>query len=414
MKLKERNRVWDFGYEQYGDDIYDYYDKTKKSIIEYSESGEVIYEDYSKLDEYLNKVFIPEKEKSNNCNFCPEYKVKILLSDIIHLNLCFFEFCHVMDYLKERNILVVGELPNLDERFDNYVGIKNGRLGINTSYLDNFYTSNKYIKLSPGETMSKLIEYNDEKSTNYKNEVLRKEIIEGNIYLVNMTSRMLYISAFFKGIDMDKNELDSYGCEGLIYSVDTYNPKSGYSFMTYACRCIKYRILDGIYSSENKEYKRSEWAKNYYLCRKEIETTTGFIFKDNYELAYLINDLMYKKGYVGNTIKKNDNLNRILLIVQIPLEEFENNVVFESSFDVEKEVRDKELKELLNMSFNDLKNREREVIEYRYGFADGRKHTLEETGKVLNVTRERVRQIEDRAIRKLRRPSISSKLKAFY
>ena len=60
-----------------------------------------------------------------------------------------------------------------------------------------------------------------------------------------------------------------------------------------------------------------------------------------------------------------------------------------------------------------LNGRERRILQLRYGLEDGRARTLEEVGKEFNVTRERIRQIEGKALRKLRHPSRSRKLKDF-
>lgn len=410
MKSERTVYVFDFDYEQYGEDIYNNLDKPKMSIIEYSESGEVIYEDYSKLDEYLDKVFIPEKVKYEiNESYHERFNGKVRLKDIMILKLCFLEFCHVMDYLKEKNILVIGELPNLGERFGNYISKSNGSLAENCSFISKFISLNRYLQLSSEETMSKLNEYYISKDP-----LLKKEIIEGNLILVLLVCNRFYKKYSLNECNISRNELDSYGYEGLIRCVDNFDPSTGKKFSTLACNYIMHFIINGINATKYNNYKRSDWTCNFILCKEEVENTTGLKLEDNYELAYLINDLMYKKGYVERITKKNDNLNRILLTVQISLEENDYDAVFESSFDIEKEVQDKELKELLNTSLNNLSSRERKAIEYRYEFADGRKHTLEETGIVLDVTRERVRQIENKAIRKLRHPSISRKLREYY
>ena len=60
-----------------------------------------------------------------------------------------------------------------------------------------------------------------------------------------------------------------------------------------------------------------------------------------------------------------------------------------------------------------LNDREREVLEMRFGFRDGKTHTLEEVGKSFGVTRERVRQIEAKALRKLRHPHHSRRLRDY-
>ena len=71
------------------------------------------------------------------------------------------------------------------------------------------------------------------------------------------------------------------------------------------------------------------------------------------------------------------------------------------------------LREQLMDVLDTLTPREKKVLELRFGLADGRTRTLEEVGKEFNVTRERIRQIESKALRKLRHPSRSKKLKDF-
>ena len=71
------------------------------------------------------------------------------------------------------------------------------------------------------------------------------------------------------------------------------------------------------------------------------------------------------------------------------------------------------LKEQLENALYTLTPREMDVLRLRYGLVDGRNHTLEEVGQQFNVTRERIRQIEAKALRKLRHPSRSKKLRDF-
>jgi RNA polymerase primary sigma factor len=71
------------------------------------------------------------------------------------------------------------------------------------------------------------------------------------------------------------------------------------------------------------------------------------------------------------------------------------------------------LREQLTDVLNTLTSREARVLKLRFGLEDGRARTLEEVGKEFNVTRERIRQIEAKALRKLRHPSRSKKLKDY-
>ncbi len=71
------------------------------------------------------------------------------------------------------------------------------------------------------------------------------------------------------------------------------------------------------------------------------------------------------------------------------------------------------MKEQIGEVLSSLTHRERRVLQLRFGLEDGRSRTLEEVGKEFNVTRERIRQIEAKALRKLRHPSRSRKLKDY-
>jgi RNA polymerase primary sigma factor len=71
------------------------------------------------------------------------------------------------------------------------------------------------------------------------------------------------------------------------------------------------------------------------------------------------------------------------------------------------------LRESVEEALDSLNERERDVLKLRFGLVDGRARTLEEVGKEFNVTRERIRQIEAKALRKLRHPSRSRKLKDY-
>ena len=85
----------------------------------------------------------------------------------------------------------------------------------------------------------------------------------------------------------------------------------------------------------------------------------------------------------------------------------------ESSLSPEEYTENEILKEEIMEVLMSLQPREQQVLELRFGLADGTCHTLEEVGKKFNVTRERIRQIEAKALRKLRHPSRAKKLRDF-
>jgi RNA polymerase primary sigma factor len=85
----------------------------------------------------------------------------------------------------------------------------------------------------------------------------------------------------------------------------------------------------------------------------------------------------------------------------------------ESNMSPEEYATNEILKEEIKNVLDTLQDREKEVLELRFGLKDGTSHTLEEVGKKFNVTRERIRQIEAKALRKLRHPSRARKLRDF-
>ena len=85
----------------------------------------------------------------------------------------------------------------------------------------------------------------------------------------------------------------------------------------------------------------------------------------------------------------------------------------EGAKSIEEIVSEKMLKEELEQALSTLTSREQKVVRLRYGLDDARERTLEEVGREFNVTRERIRQIEAKALRKLAHPSRSKKLRDF-
>lgn len=90
-----------------------------------------------------------------------------------------------------------------------------------------------------------------------------------------------------------------------------------------------------------------------------------------------------------------------------------NSDIFYWNDDIYEEIEQRALRETLENLMGELKDREREVLKARYGFEDGVEKTLEEVGQAFGVTRERIRQIESKALRKLAHPTRTRKLKDF-
>lgn len=260
---------------------------------------------------------------------------------------------------------------------------------------------------------------------------LKYQVSEGNLHarerMIEMHLRIALRIALQRteAYDMDIQDAVGEACIGLVTAVDKYDPDTNGAFGSYAAMWVLQNI------SRRQPTQR---ALMYYPVHK----------KDPYFSAY---PLLKSTGYAGDIDAINDpevyNLlseklsftkeqTEDILLMAIPFESyeelyamfFENNDVSEKNEDeslngdyypweliyeddVFEKVSETMMKEQLNEVLETLTEREQKVLELRYGLKGGVAKTLEEVGFEFNVTRERVRQIEAKALRKLKSPSRS-------
>ena len=225
----------------------------------------------------------------------------------------------------------------------------------------------------------------------------------------------LALSKQFKQDSLTIDDIVQYGNIGLIAAADRFDVTRGFSFLTYAGHWIKQSITRNIIDHAYlirlpvhvMERVRRFWGvraahPNFTEAELIEEIITSGYATSAKEIRHLLN--------LGDLYLNTTNLN--ILIGEDEETELEEFIPSDSS--VEDVVEQTFLRESLENVLSTLTPREEKILRLRFGFDDGIERTLEDVGKMFNVTRERIRQVENKALRKLRHPSRAKHIRDFY
>jgi RNA polymerase primary sigma factor len=296
-----------------------------------------------------------------------------------------------------------------DDDFDPNAFIKQNKEKIqqtaieSSNYKDNTWIIGKYQKESKVEVLNELL-------------VNNRGLVESiaNRYMKHTSNKL------------DYDDLVSEGYLGLMKAIERFDTLLGYQFSTYATwwirQSITRAIIDKGYTIRVPVHMHEAISKVLKFERESILTFDEVNVKWITEQADITEEKYHE-------MKKVDHMFLHLASLDIVVSEEDNDTSLldfleykphmglgsesEKFLNPEELVLKGELKLLLEECLEELKEREREVLKHRFGWYDNRIKTLEEVGKIFGVTRERIRQIEAKAIKKIRHKARKRELKEY-
>ena len=234
----------------------------------------------------------------------------------------------------------------------------------------------------------------------------RQTMITSNLRLVVKVAKT-YIG---RSSNLSFLDLIQEGNLGLMKAIEKFDAEKGFRFSTYATYWIKQAISKAVIDQSRAVRLPAHIINELNKFNKairELSQQYGRTPTDKELAAYL--EVSVKKINEYYTISKEP------CSLDVTIDEDEDTAMIDLIADENAtkfmDIDELSIRDTIYSVLNTLSERERKIIELRFGFVDGRQHTLEEVGKEFNLTKERIRQLEASALKKLRNPVRSEKLR---
>jgi len=236
-------------------------------------------------------------------------------------------------------------------------------------------------------------------------EALNKLILSNIKFVVSMANR-------YKNTGVSLSDLINQGNLGLVEAAKRFDPDKGVKFISYAVWWIRQAMIQLLAEQSGTVKLPIKQASLLYKINEAIETLSKKYHREptseeiseylNIPKENIENILMVSKNYLSFESPIKDGEDRTFL-----------DLMESKTIKVEDEVINHTLKDTLQSLIQELDEREANILKMRYGLDGENPMTLEEVGNILNISRERVRQIESRALSKLRKKAVKKRLQDY-
>ncbi len=297
-------------------------------------------------------------------------------------------------YLKE-----IGQIPllNIDDERKYAIWVSDGRVA--QEQMDLYKAGELTLTNEEADQLKEIIR---------KAHLAKEKLVEANYRLVVSIAKK-YTQRGLLFLDLIQE-----GNMGLMRAVDKFDYEKGFKFSTYATWWIRQAITRAV----------ADQARTIRIPVHMVETINKMIRIQRQLVQELGREASVEEvaEKMGITPEKVQNIQRIAkepISLEAPVGEEEDSSLGDfisdpNALNPHDYMMQEMVKKTLDEVLETLTDREEKVLRLRYGLLDGKTHTLEEVGKEFGVTRERIRQIEAKALRKLRSPQRANKLKEFY